>query len=123
MGDEVHLEEPRVGIIPIRERPDGDLLAGLRGPFSLPDRPAVLRIGLRRVDGRRANREQMLTDTVKRQMAVAFHRRDQIGQDRLEAFPADAICGLPEDDEPRGWPPNRSAEPGQATRGRRDGLG
>jgi hypothetical protein len=32
-------------------------------------------------------------------MAVAFHRRDQIGQDRSEAFPTDAIGGLPEDDE------------------------
>jgi hypothetical protein len=32
-------------------------------------------------------------------MAVAFQRRDQVGQDRFEALPTDAIRGLPEDDE------------------------
>ncbi len=32
-------------------------------------------------------------------MAVAFHRRDQTGQDRFEAFPTDAIGSLPDNDE------------------------
>ena len=32
-------------------------------------------------------------------MAVPFHRRDQVGQDCLEAFATDAIRGLPKDDE------------------------
>ena len=32
-------------------------------------------------------------------MAVPFHRGDQRGQDRFETFAADAIRGLPEDDE------------------------
>src|SRR5271166_4639566 len=99
MRYEVHLQEPRAGIVPIRERPDGNLPARLRGPFLLP---ALTRRGAdwpqEPVDGRRANCEQMLTyQRVERQMAVSFHRRNQVGQDRFEAFPTDAICGLPKD--------------------------
>ena len=56
----------------------------------------------------------MLTyQRVERQMAVSFHRRDQVRQDRFEAFPTDAIRGLPKDNErladrPRIDPPSQS---------------
>ena len=32
-------------------------------------------------------------------MAMPLHRRDQVGQNSFEAFPTDAIRGLPKDDE------------------------
>ena len=124
MRHEVHLQKPRAGIVPIRERPDGNLPARLRGPFPLA---ALTRRGADRrqepVDGRRANCEQMLTyQRVERQMAVSFHRRDQVRQDRFEAFPTDAIRGLPKDndclaDRPRIDPPSQSGRLGD------DGLG
>jgi hypothetical protein len=52
------------------------------------------------VDGRRAGREEELTDIgVEREMAVPLHGRDQTGEDGFKAFATDPIGGLPEDDE------------------------
>ncbi len=52
------------------------------------------------VDGRRTGREEEVMDgRVERQIAMPLQGRDQAGQDHLEALPADAIRGLPEDDE------------------------
>ena len=101
MGDEVDLQEPGGRLLPIRERPHGNLPAGLRRRLPLP---AVTRRAPDRrqqpVDGRRTGREEELTDIrVERQMAVPLHGRDQPGEDRFEAFATDAIRGLPEDDE------------------------
>ena len=101
MGDEVDLQEPGRRLVPIREGPNGDLPAGLGRRLPLP---ALTRCAADRreqpVDGRRAGREEELTDIrVERQMAVPLHGRDQAGEDRFEAFATDPIGGLPEDDE------------------------
>ena len=60
MRDEVHLQETGAGIVPIRERPDGNLRLGLVVRFRFLRRPAVSRIGLSKRSGRRAIGEQML---------------------------------------------------------------
>src|SRR5262249_32646199 len=101
VGHEVHLQETRPRLAPIREGPDGDLTAGLGYPLSLPTSPCCAADRRQEpVNGRRTDREEELTDgRVERQMAVPFHRRDQGGQDRFEPFPTDAIRGFPEDDE------------------------
>ena len=101
MRDEVDLQEPGRGLFPVRERPDGNLPAGLRRRFSLPATPGGA--ADRRessVEGRRTGFEEELTDLqVEREMAIPLHGRDQPRKDRFETLPTDAIRSLPEDDE------------------------
>ena len=101
MGDEVDLQEPGCRFVPIRERSDRDLAAGLRRALPLP--AATCRAadrGEQPVDGRRTGLEQELTDVrIDREMTMPLQGRDQSWKDGLETFPTDAIRSLPENDE------------------------
>src|SRR5262249_43933701 len=79
VGHEVHLQETRPRLVPIREGPNRDLSAGLGHPLSLPASPCCAADRRQQsVNRRRTDREEELTDgRVERQMAVPFHGWDQ----------------------------------------------
>ena len=102
MRDEVGLDEPRRRVVPVRERAHRNALADRRWrsrPAALPAARLFADLAKRPVYRRCAHGEYRGADLrTESQVSVPFHRLDQYRHQRLQAFAADAVRCLPQND-------------------------
>ena len=102
MRDEVGLDEPRRRVVPVRERAHRNALADRRWrsrPTALSAACLFADLAKRPVDRRRAHGQYRGADLrTESQVPVPFHRLDQYRHQRLQAFAADSVRCLPQND-------------------------
>src|SRR5712692_9107532 len=106
VGDEIDLEEPGAGVIPLREGADGDLVAEPGphprggGPARGPGGP---RGGEQPAEGGRTHVADELVELGgARELAVAGEPVEELGDEGMEAMRANVSGGLPQDLHRRG---------------------
>src|SRR2546428_3540278 len=122
VGDEIDLEEPRAGVVPLREGADGDLVAE-PGPDPRGGGPAWGPGGARGGEqpaerGRTHVADELVDLGGQPQLAIAGEPVEELWHEGMEAMRADVSGGLPQDLRRRGHGGGREGRGGRAPAGR-----